>query len=554
MATYFWVGGETSAAGTSYSNGLGNFTGKTGAENMDWVLAFDWNNPRNWYTRTGNIPSQFFYSRSTRSPGANDIAIIGTVDFLGGISGGILPIAKAPCLWGGASLSGTTTTWLGAGVSGTIQNNTGTGNGALSSTNLGGGRVGTQYPFTWFGADGFVNSVLGGSADTSPLYDAQANGFTLSLGIWGGSSWESLVQAVAATGAAAVARLNNISLRVDQFNTFTNNVEFGPASNDAARHRGSVNVNLLKNLRGITGGFANQTNFSQTTSARCKVSGYATNIFVSPASAPQEPVPFYSPRPILTASGLTCGSLLAYLSSGSILFDATSNFAQADINPLSNYTFLQFQNKFNRLAVLADLNPGSTLSGNSLAPELKVANHYSVSSLATPSGGGGSVNYYGIVLGSQGSTFSANRVQIGDQIVGASGSSGGAMGLAESLVYFGGNSKINTLEVSRGIVSAWPLGADSSQCSVDVGELLMTNSTLDLSTVPPIDTWSFGVQSVSGGQVTINGGIIFRDEDSFVRGSQGVRLWNEQLILSGSALPSTAPPKKGNPGVSPTIA
>lgn len=557
MATYYWVGGETATSG-SYTNGLGTFTGASGTTNMNWVLAFDWNNPGNWYTRTGSWPGAFQYTRSTRSPGAGDIAVIGTLDYRGGITGTILPIAKAPCLWGGATLSGITTTWLGASGNGASQTNTGTGNGALIALYVGGGRSDSQYPFSHFGADGFANTVLGGSADTSPLYDAQAKGFTLNGSVWFGASWESLVNAVAATGAAAVARLNNVSVRANTVRTDSNDpgqVPFGInaiSQQAATRNLGKFNINLLKNLAGVCGGgFANQTTYTSRSSASQKISGYATLVsYQNPSPFTSEVSPFYSPRDLLTLSGLTCAELSCYIMSGSVLIDSTCNLAQANMSSYSDYCLFQFQNRFNRAAVLVDLQPGVTQTpGNSLAPELIVANHLQHYAFAEPSAGGGGVNYYGIILGAAGSTFSANRIRIGDPVSGASGPTADMEPLAKSLVYFGGNSRINSLEASKSYIAAWPLGADSSQCNVDIGELLMTNSTLDLSTVPAIDTWSFGVMGATG---QINGGIIFRDEDSFVRGSQGVRLWNEQLILSGLAQPALAPPKKGSPAASAT--
>ena len=83
MATpnnFYWVGGATSTSG-SYTNRLGNFTGYTGTANMDWVLAFDWNNPRNWRIlvpifegSTGGING---FTYADRCPAIGDNAIFG---------------------------------------------------------------------------------------------------------------------------------------------------------------------------------------------------------------------------------------------------------------------------------------------------------------------------------------------------------------------------------------------------------------------------------------------------------------------------------------------
>lgn len=562
MATYYWVGGETSASG-SYTNGLGGFSGTTGTVNMDWVLAFDWNNPGNWYTRTGNVPNQFFYSKSTRSPGQGDIAIFGSSDFRGGISGGILPIASAPCLWGGASVSGSTTTWRGAGTSGATQTNGNSFAGGIAEVRLGGGRPGTQYPFQFWGADGFANSVLGASSETSPLYNAQTNGFTLNTAVWGGASWDSLVAAVAATGATAVARLDKVSLKAALWRSddyagtpfgFT-----GTVSSATLKNVGKVRVDFLKNLAliGSSGGVTSgnvSTTFVNQGIAEHKLSGVLKSI----ASAVDYnlfptffhgPTPFYAPRPILALVGVTCGEvgIITTDGGGSYFVDATSNIAEAAIFSSSNYFFGQFQNKFDRVAVLAEIFPGITQpAGNSLSPELAVSNYTTASPFATPSGGGGSVNYYGIILGAPGTTMTANRVEIGSVLAGVSGSSG-----PQSILRFGGNCKINSLQTAKTHIAAWELGADKDQTNIDIGELELANSTLDLSNVAPIDTWSFGTIGATG---QISGGIVFLDENSIIRGSQGVRLWNEQLLFGGQALKATAPNKiSGTITSSPTV-
>jgi len=53
------------------------------------------------------------------------------------------------------------------------------------------------------------------------------------------------------------------------------------------------------------------------------------------------------------------------------------------------------------------------------------------------------------------------------------------------------------------------------------------SSVLDLASGGEFDNWFFG--SLSGN--SIQGGIIFRDEDSLVKGSQGIRLFNTQVVL-----------------------
>lgn len=213
MGQFAWVGGSTAISG-NYQNPLGNysyFAGKTGNQNMNWILAFDWNNPNNWreYSSTSNT-----WISTTRSPSNGD-QVSFAINNLGQVG---LPRAIAPCLFGGASASGINTTWWGGSAGG--NNYTGTTfNSSINSLNLGAfgfdpatnfntawlndktlppyipiSNYQKQYPFGFIGGGlhgatwiDYSNSPYGGIVqyETEALENAARNGFVLNQAIWG---------------------------------------------------------------------------------------------------------------------------------------------------------------------------------------------------------------------------------------------------------------------------------------------------------------------------------------------------------------------------------
>ena len=55
------------------------------------------------------------------------------------------------------------------------------------------------------------------------------------------------------------------------------------------------------------------------------------------------------------------------------------------------------------------------------------------------------------------------------------------------------------------------------------------------------DGWRFGVQN----GYAINGGIIFDNDGSQIKGSVGVKLWNDTLLLNGSQFAGDASGRDG---------
>jgi hypothetical protein len=59
------------------------------------------------------------------------------------------------------------------------------------------------------------------------------------------------------------------------------------------------------------------------------------------------------------------------------------------------------------------------------------------------------------------------------------------------------------------------------------------NALLDLSYNGVFDNWQFGSVTGTANNITIAGGVVFRDETPKIQGSAGVRLFNTQVSLGG---------------------
>lgn len=549
MATYYWVGGETGTNNTSYTDGLGTLSGATGKNNYTWVRAFDWNNPANWRTRTGSIPYLYVYTKANRCPSVGDIAVFGTPDYMGGFTGSQLTAAKAPCLWGGATLSGITTTWKSGVSGGSDSVTTSSTGGAAASVILhcNGGRPGTQYPFSFVGLPNNFASAADGDQWVSPILDAEAKGFTLNPEIWGEESWESLVLQVAGissgTSAGAQERLNQLRIRTKIVDTpYSSNyyTRFG-ATGPSSQNHGVVSLDLIKNMErfGASGAYYNTLNSycNFEGSAQYRVKGYISYLRrIGPEFAADvaQTTPFYSPRSHLIVSGATVGKLITSGRIGSILLDETTNMAEAWVYPYTDYHFVQLNNKFNRSAVMADIYPGGS-AGITSSPNILVTNpiYQDLSGVSNPG-----FNVYGVIIGSvNGETFSANNCQFG----GIQSSTGGI----PIKINFAGNVDITKMTTYDCNISAWRDGQIANNAMVNIGELnLLDRSVLDFSLVEAFDGWNFGSQVGT----EIVGGIVFGDETCTIKGSNGVRLWNDQLVSIGNASSSSGSKRTGKIG------
>ena len=537
MAIFFWVGGSSLASG-SYTDGLEN--GGTGdvADNYDWVRCFDWNNQHNWRVKaTFSSDVNPWYIPATRCPSYADYAYVGTNEYPGGVTGYMMPNVVAPLLWGGCTQAGITVTWMA---------------GANNSTNLAGTTLNSgllklaignkfnnnaKYPFAYIGyGQGIANAAIGG-VDFSPLHNAFANGFTLAP--WINKTPEQLVAAiVAGTSAAAQERYNQLRLKTAEVHTVQ--VQPYAGSYDTTKaNLGCIEVTCLKNYATFQGGMigvANTATLNGNVSYR--LSGYYSNIWHKGGSYAnylgyvlpyQIGVSRYAPRPTLALVGATVGNVNSVGDVGSVLFDSTTNVAQAAFYPNHDWMFIQLQNKFNADAVITDL--GSIGTGASAgAYILSIGSPYYAHGLTIPNES--SVIYKGVVIGSPGATVSINKVQLGN----LSAQLGNTWDATD--LQFAGNCNINRLDANHKIsVKGWKEGGIQSDAVVAIGELhLIKESDVNFRHEGSFDGWRFGVQT---GSNQIIGGIIFEDETCNIYGSQGLKLWNDQIILNGSQAQSS---------------
>jgi hypothetical protein len=62
---------------------------------------------------------------------------------------------------------------------------------------------------------------------------------------------------------------------------------------------------------------------------------------------------------------------------------------------------------------------------------------------------------------------------------------------------------------------------------------MSNNSVLDFASNPRFNNWLFGSVTGSASSSTVVGGIVFRDETATIKGSEGLRLFNTQVVLGG---------------------
>lgn len=554
MANFFWVGGSTTGTSPAgyvrYTNPLGNFTGKTGAANMDWVLAFDWNNPNNWIESS---PSTRGPALATRCPSIGDNAYFGyPVDLAGSP---IYENAKAPCLWGGATQAGATVTWVSGASTTLLETIDATGTTydsslgniyiySFGSVSDGSGST-AQYKFNFIGGNVDDLAQYSGGIDyywNSALYDAQKKGFTLDSSIWGGAAWEDLAAAVAATGA--VEKFRQLRFKVDNIvsDEIYGNVGTRSFTQDDWSKVSITSMKNLKRLNGSSAGSAgdyHNTIASLVGSPEYYLKGYWTNInrvcptvdaWTFPGNQTR-----YAPRPHLSLVGCTAGKVSVSQGIGSVLVDSSSRLSEMVVQPTYRDLFLQLQNKFLRTEVLGDI--GSTFSAGTAAgtiPNLTVTSPYYLGAWNL-----NSMIFKGILIGesSPTSSFVADWVKIGDATNGNTGVESSRL-----KIMFGGTAAVTRMETSRADIGAWSQGGIDPNSTVSVDELKMySGSLLNLADASYFDSWKFGKQvgyQINGGILMIETatgimGSTFGTSFSRVRGSQNVRLWNDPYLVNG---------------------
>jgi len=593
MAEYYWVGGATATSG-SYTNNLGNFSGKTGAENMNWILAFDWNNPNNWVEKFG-LNGEYFFP-ALRSPSAGDVVQFGGTGtnnplyFIG------QPNAKAPCLFGGVEQSGNVVTWYGGGASGTNSVG-GTNDTALALLNIVNfNKPTTAYKFANIGFGQGISNLYSPNTDHCPLLDAEAKGFTLDSSIWGEASWESLVAAVAATGG--LTRLNQLKISAQQIKIGGITAASNPDSPNAGNNintlvnQGVVDIETVKSISyygataGSSGGWFANTTVSSQGHHELRFKGYARTMQISPArnftsTNPITKLTNYdsyrqvgfratAPRGLLLLQGATIAQLTvtnAGISGnfGSIYAGPTTNIAEFHVDQMGNPQggFVQLYGRMARGEVLNDMGTYAIASGGNTAdvPNIDFGN-VAINNTGDPGvqlplydaafgSNHNQVGFRGVVIGGDGATFTANSLVLGKDLV-----YNGDLANTALQVFFGGSAVINKIAANNCDISGWYVEGWGSIISpnskVKIHTLDMRKSCkLSFAHCAEFDGWEFGVQENG----IINGGVlsssnIYEDYQE-IRGSKGLRLWNDTIIEGALFAGNLTSTKQGKPITTP---
>ena len=594
MANLYWVGGSTATSG-SYINPLGIFSGITGTANMNWVLAFDWNNPNNWVEKIG-LNGQYFFPMG-RSPSAGDNVYFGGTGTDNPLYFTGQPNAKAPCLFGGVAQSGNVVTWYGGGASGTNSVG-GTNDTALALLNIVNfNKPTTSYKFANIGFGQGISNLYSPNTDHCPLLDAEAKGFTLDSSIWGGASWESLVAAVAATGG--LTRLNQLKISAQQIKIGGITAASNPDSPNAGNNintlvnQGVVDIETVKSISyygataGSSGGWFANTTVSSQGHHELRFKGYARTMEISPArnftsTNPITKLTNYdsyrqvgfratAPRGLLLLQGATIAQLTvtnAGISGnfGSIYVGSTTNIAEFHVDQMGNPQggFVQLYGRMARGDVLNDMGTYAIASGGNTAdvPNIDFGNVAIDTAAGNPSAqlplydaafgpNHNQVGFRGVVIGGDGATFTANSLVLGKDLL-----YNGDLANTALQVFFGGSAVINKIAANNCDISGWyvegwgPVISPNSKVKIHTLDM-RKSCKLSFAQCAEFDGWEFGVQENG----IINGGVlsssnIYNDYQE-IRGSKGLRLWNDTIIEGALFAGNLTSTKQGKPITTP---
>jgi hypothetical protein len=580
MANFYWVGGETGTTGgiTGGYDGLSYLQATTGTGNWTWVRAFDFNNPLNWRIGTGS-GFQVNFIGTNRAPGGGETvagnwtpdSVYFCYDGFNGTGSTVLPRAKAPCLFGGCTVgtnSNAGVTWTAGGAGGLnifgatahrfiyvdIQKN------GLARTN------GTSnYDFSFIGG-GFAGATYTSFPTTeyNPLLDATSKGFTLNSSIWGGASWNSLVVGFLGSTYGANERYSKLRLKmgalragVEPSGAGISSVENSPGSTSpSVLNQGIVSivnvpaynsygsgataissVGSFAQIYGpahyiLSGRWLEITRNGVCRSAYAPVSGTSFGALAKTGLAGVFNSPFGRPRQHLTLNGVTASSVKSQVGTSALYFGAWTTCPQCQFGQLYHIVpdpkswLLEIDGSgFRRADALLDLG----ISGATSAPVPNIEiSEFGSDEVINP---GNPANRHGIWFGNASfpnpmtKGVTANWVKING--------SGGVSTIAR--VTLNTNTYVNQFDIFVTNISAGPDMTMNKYLKIETltmkrGTSPTSNenavSTLDLSKVGSFDNWEFGYQQNN----QIVGGIVSLNEGNIIRGSQGVNLFNEQLI------------------------
>ena len=542
MAEFYWIGGSLGTAG-SYTP-FQSTEGATGVNRLTWVRAFDWNNPGNWRER---LPTNT-YTQATRSPSNGDIAVFGTSFFAPYQSADYLR-ARAACLFGGASAAGATVTWIGGGSSGA--NFVGvTFNSSLDQIRIEGGALKNSLPngdVANYRPKYIGGGLSGENSIRAILETAQINPNLLSYwGITGSPASATEDTAIIGQMIGGLLSSSGHDLeRTRQLRLKTNHIQSGtdatgvpgafePGVTSAfIENQGTVNISVLPNYAFVGSGATAMTYIRTTANLRgtphyllsgkfleIKRYGLGTTDVGALVPTPGISAGYGLPRPHLSLLGVTAGTVLlpedglGRQHMGRWYFNDKCNFGKVSVRPRNRSILVELDGcGFNRDAVLNDLG----LSGGSGSAGIIDENFKLEMVAVTPSAPqfpGKHGVYIGRVagIGMSSAGITANWMKVD------------SFGLTFSVA--------NSFSVNQLDLVGSALVADISNATNKYAKIntinLDKNSVIDFRKSPNFNSWEFGYYSGSA----IQGGIVAKDEGSYILTSQGVRLFNEQLISS----------------------
>ena len=453
-----------------------------GAATAAGISRYDFNTPANWqlaYWSTQATGPSFGwnFTSATAAPGAGDNVFVGTS------SVGTIPQSLSPCLYGGYSGNSAFGAWMNSGPLGAAGSMTGTtATSALQSISL--DISTTKYPFPYFGG-GLTGQIL--------AYAVSGLGITT-----GGDL----------TGPTAERAYKPMKLKV------ASGVDITTSASK------SVDVQTIKALSFV--GSANIVN----TSAHIHGSGTVRMI-----GGHYSQIINYGPG-YLSLDGLTCGTLISvpqglYVSPsarfGTVTVNGNYNLGSGAVSPV------YFSGSLDTSSVLLDLGFTGSVTGNQASASDSTL---TINPINNWWNGGGITAAPIFNIGAGGITSSTTTcqkiiVQSSSGITG--GLEGGQLTAKWNLVVQGGLSAA-TVELDDAILRSASY-MDSSQ-QIKIGTLgMQRNAVLDFASGNLFDNWQFGSITGSANNVTIVGGVVFRDESPIIKGSAGVRLFNTQVVL-----------------------
>lgn len=224
----------------------------------------------------------------------------------------------------------------------------------------------------------------------------------------------------------------------------------------------------------------------------------------------------------LDLQGVTCG--VATLQPTRTYISPTCRFSTVSVKS-GNYSGpIHFGGSLDTKTVMPELGVTAGLSGGGVDSTITVENGYKNLSVYVIDPGQAQLNFGAYGLTSSIST--AQKIQFNgvSSIVG---------GTAQSWeLSFVSGASAGVIEANYTAINIDP--NTDSNTTVQIGTLGMSNnSILDFTTNPRFNNWVFGSVTGSATSSTVVGGIVFRDETSTIKGSEGLRLFNSQVVLGG---------------------